>query len=105
MNTAQTAMVRILRAAREKIKEGWCQNGMAKDGDGNPADPTDSSAVSWCAYGAIAAVDNGANFGADFALRNAVGASVVRWNDNVLRTKDEVLSMFDKAIRIAKGEA
>lgn len=100
----------ILRAARAKIEQGWCQRCVARDSQGyriyvgnmmeasrNPA------AVSWCAQGAVFAAGGDINGPELPILGQAVGSCIGIWNDRPRRTKEEVLAAFDRAIELAEA--
>lgn len=96
-----TNAVRILKAARAKIEQGFCQNSVAMDSGGDPlCDGRDPRATSWCAVGAMQAVydycDDWAQ--ANRALYYSVPGGLMLSTYNNRSTKKEVLALFDKAI-------
>ena len=85
----------ILNAAADLIERtGWTQGHYAHDKDGHPCQPRSSSAVCFCALGALEAQRlNDEQMGsAHEELAWRVGASVSLWNDHPDRTKEEVIA-------------
>lgn len=111
MSTAGATMTvaDVLRAARKKIEQGWCQHVYAKDDKGLSVDLLSAdTACQWCASGAIHLVGDGNAIAKGHAfriLKQTVGSirSVPRWNDDPHRTQAEVLAAFDKAIELAES--
>ena len=100
----------VLRAARAKIEQGWCQGESARGSRGTYIDPAASEAQEWCPLGALDYVcyRNAYSYydGARTALAKAMrSASVSDWNDMLGRTKEEVLAAFDRAIAAAEAGA
>lgn len=103
-------IVEVLRAARAKITDPkhWTRHVNARDADGEPISPSDPSAVCWCSYGAIAAVDPEDDAGTnacDF-LHDAAREKTGHWGVSALNDDGEhsdVLSMFDRAIELAES--
>lgn len=82
----------VLKRAKERLEtRGWVQGNF-------------ETARGCCAVGAIIAEtlhNNDAFYAAENALDEALGMYAVlitEWNDDPSRTKEEVLSLFDKAI-------
>ena len=100
--------VRALKAARAKVEAGWTQRAAARDASGQSVGWTEAKACSYCAMGALWAATEGSAHSAELWLirvlqsRNA-GHSVISFNDDRNRTKDDVLKLFDDAIELAKG--
>lgn len=89
----------ILIEARALIDQyGWIQRKMVLFENG--------VTVGYCIVGAIDAVS--AHFPAivvaQSLLRPWVGNSIIEWNDQSGRTKEEVLALFDQAIEAAHNE-
>src|SRR5436190_338358 len=94
----------LLAKAKRVIQEkGWCQHEYHKEGDG------------YCIFGAVGIAkgigDDGATPDDLRYITKAIGVvanpffwthPVVNWNDAPGRTKRQVLSVFDKAIKLAK---
>ena len=98
-----------LQKARDLIAPpgAWIQNDFAKDSDGFPEDPCNNAAVCFCAQGAIARAtyDNFNDaLNANGFLRRVLDRSVVEWDDNPLRTQDELIKAFDSGIAWARAE-
>lgn len=107
----------VLVAARWIIENvGWCQWHFAKSGDKEvwmgrrttiekAAQEAGVSKVDcFCALGAINAVeaDYDLKRSAAVVIDNHTGGSVSTWNDTDGRTKEEVLDLFDRAIKGTK---
>lgn len=101
--------VDVLRKARGYIERGWTQGATARDGAGYSVMPCDADAVSWCASGAlsIASGDGGTDYSAAAALSYACddkhGMTVTQFNDHRAKNKDDVLALFDIAIKREGG--
>jgi hypothetical protein len=82
-----------LKAARQSILDyGWVQHDMG------------NSARGYCALGAVCSVGGDSVKLVDY-LRKAIGlnmGSVMNWNDSPVRTKEEVVAAFTKAMRLAR---
>lgn len=81
-----------LRAARDLIEKGWCQNAFRRN---------DKGQYSYCALGACEEV-----FVNDTWLRKSLGRGpgqgIMTWNDAPGRSQAEVLELFDRAIALAE---
>ena len=122
----RTTTRKILEAAREDIRRGWCRHATARDANGmRIADPTSPDAESWCAVGAIeremsihgehrTRIEPGFHYGhpaleallcalpdirADYLLTPY--ADLVGFNDDPNVSKEDVLATFDRAIESA----
>jgi hypothetical protein len=97
-----------LREARTLIERGWTQGVSARDCNGNPIDPAEPHAASFCTVGAISRAfdfDYDESCPAhDLMARVVDGAWVDKWNDAPGRTQAEVLAAFDKAIQLAEAQ-
>lgn len=100
--------VELLKAARAKIEQGWCQGTMAKEQRGRMRGPKESYSCSWCVLGALAAASTLEELNpyrtARTLMEAVVAPSLSAWNDAPGRTQAEVLAAFDKAIELAEGE-
>jgi hypothetical protein len=99
--------VRVLRAARERLKKGWCKGTLYRNADLIAKEPE-----KFCAIGALRQVLTGAadNYNRDSEIRSLlgfeVGQSIAVWNDAPERTHASVLQRFAKrAAQIERGEA
>jgi hypothetical protein len=100
--------LQVLKTARKLIakKEGWTKGTCARNRSGVPVDWDESSAVSFCAYGAIyraaipldSAGDRVHLKAEDFLKKVIQRPTIQFWNDEWERTKKEVLAAFDQAI-------
>jgi hypothetical protein len=102
------AVVQNLEAAKAKIEkpENWTQNVFAKDAGGTRVYGTSESAVCYCALGALQAAtkrDIAADAPGYLYLTKSAMGSVADYNDS--HTHEEVVAMFDRAIRLAKEAA
>jgi len=103
----------ILKEAKLLIAQGWCQETMARDTNGNAVPSTSNSACEFCIAGAIHAAAykhvNGQNFyesarPARMAMRRAIGTvDLPMWNDWESRTQSDVLHAITKAIALLDG--
>ncbi len=100
--------VRTLKAARAKVEAGWTQRAAARDAAGQAVGWSEPKACSYCSMGALWLVSDGSADRAELWLiwvlqRRNAGHSVISFNDDRNRTKDDVLKLFDDAIELAKG--
>jgi len=91
--------------AREKIEKGWCQRVTARNATGRAVPYNAPEAVCFCILGAVLAVTEYPTYSIETlfkALRaRSVGSiSLNAYNDS--RTKRDVLSLFDDAIKLAE---
>jgi hypothetical protein len=99
----------VLKKAKEKIEQGWCQHVIAKDREGTKVPADSPEAIQWCSVGAIASIyakqDVFITFTPEYNLILKVlkTESLAEWNDRPKRTIEEVLAAFDKAIELADG--
>jgi hypothetical protein len=105
--------IEVLKEARNLIADGWCKYSGAKDCNLDNVPVESSRATSYCTFGAI---DRGCAklYGEDattemadifsyFSKVNGI-VNVIKWNDDMNRTKEEVLLAFDNAIHCAEWE-
>lgn len=100
----------ILKGARAKIEQGWCQGYYARDAVGRDVSYNSPSACSYCLSGALWASATAAGLDVHAVdrcfdlLRHGVSElNPMIWQDKPERTKEEVLARFDQAI--VKAEA
>jgi hypothetical protein len=86
------------------IQLGWCQGASAMTIKGEPCSPDDPDARAWCLSGAmhIASMDVRTRYWARRLLTEITGLSVENWNDEPLRTIEEVLVALGQASIAAK---
>jgi len=99
----------IIERARALIENEnyWCSGALARDNSGRQVDPTDATARSRCAYGALVAAAfelvsdlSQAHDLADAAAREIRGSpSLINSNDNLGHAA--VLALFDKTLAAA----
>lgn len=93
-----------LRAVRARLERGWSQGVDARDADGLAVPLGNEDAHSWSVLGAfaLAATDGTPTNRIAPALRALADVtqtrSLVEWNDNPHRTRQQVLDAFDSAI-------
>lgn len=106
------SLAEVLRAARERVAEGWTQGAMARDERGEETEPTESEAVCYCALGALESIDRGSRSVGAFVLRLALprfvlgcapDSMVANFNDDPATTQADVLALFDRAIAAEGG--
>lgn len=94
----------ILLKARDAVMRGWTQRTLARDAIGDSVKSQDPRAVGFCAIGALwhATNDERLVIYAANVLRDALteprDITLVMWNDNPLRTQEEVVALYDKAL-------
>lgn len=100
MSTSQ-----ILTRAAARIRRAWCQGNSAKDQHGYYVPPKSTTAVSWCALGAIMC-EGGSYDHVDLVeaqLRSEGDArSAPSYNDAEGRTAEEVAALLERAALEAK---
>jgi hypothetical protein len=105
-----TAAAQLLGRAQDYVRQGWCQGADATDAFGEPVEPWSAEAARWSLLGAIvAALDHPGSSTSHEpalpALAEAMGAladliyepSLARWNDDPLRSQQEVLTVLERA--------
>ncbi|MBO0863479.1 MAG: hypothetical protein J2P16_00195 [Mycobacterium sp.] len=107
-----TSLADVLIEARDLIADpdNWCRFHAARNADGHPiADPTDPTAVRWCAAGALSRAVAATNvaFADAFDLLKlcCVGTGIgppSPQSTNDICGHTAVLDMYDRAIRLAK---
>ena len=110
-------LLETLKEGRKRVKAGWTQGTCARNAKGTPVLSYDFRAVEWCMSGAVMGRNMAAALhwlGYVIQLEMdpiKVGAlqrryPIADWNDAEDRTKEEVVAIFDEAIkRIEKGES
>lgn len=107
----------ILKRAKTRLKGRWCQGAAFKDQDGDIL-PKPRPGCRMCALGAVwAAAAAGRKMGPGLgpmlrfrailraALPNRVTTrSVSEYNDKPGRTEEQILRLFDRAIKIAERQ-
>jgi hypothetical protein len=106
---------RMLVAAHELVREGWCQGAAARDASGRPISPSSAFANAWSAPGALERAWSreqdrlGFRLGlkvfqrANLAVAAAAGDVPQAWNDVRGRTHEEVLAVLAAAIDDVDG--
>ena len=95
----------VLRQARRLIAEvGWTQClSVSKDMNGNVLGYCITGAIDHAAKQAGLGIKDDQGWEAENAVEAALGfldgATIMDWNDSVDRTEEQVLAVFDKAIR------
>lgn len=95
-----------LREGRKKIRKNWAQGSLAVDEDGEKVSPNSEQAVGWCALGAVGVKDesklNAAGRALEICLDPEIlemGESVPYFNDDVAGDAEDVVKLFNKAIK------
>lgn len=107
-------VVRVLKAARKRVKQGWTQGHYARDWGGKPAVTSSVDACQWCLAGALkrGCIDVGTEEGmgdksvllgrvayvCDRFMRTRFADGMIVWNDQTGRKKSEVLALLDDMI-------
>jgi hypothetical protein len=104
------AAAQLLGRAHGHVRQGWCQGADATDAFGEPVEPWSAEAVRWSLLGAIVVALDRAESSTSHelalpALAEAMGAladliyepSLARWNDDPLRSQQEVLTVLERA--------
>lgn len=101
----------LLTKARGFLAAGWVARTLARDAAGHDVDPTDATAVCWCAWGALYRATGAATFGAAWGAtkseRDFLEAVAHRaFKSTVHCISDEggqaaALALYDEAIRRA----
>ena len=100
-------LVDVLKIARDLLSRGWCQRHYVVTPDGRAYSSlrgTDWQTLQpegcrFCALGALyAAGDEVEAVRAAQLIRDAIGQTIVNWNDDVDRTQEEILQVFDAVI-------
>ncbi len=97
----------VLQAAREKIStpDRWAQGHFSRGKSGRPVILGSKAACSWCALGAVLTTDSpqSSKQEAEFAMTKACvrlhSCSVPTFNDGVCTLHEDVLALFDEAIK------
>ena len=118
--------LRILEGAKALLDRGWNQNNFAQNAAGEPVQPEEGSACSWCLTGALARAAQNIGVSARVlpyraalkALQEAVPfrarggfkdfdavTDLTAFNDFFTRTADEVIALVDAAITRVETEA
>lgn len=102
-------VVETLKAARALIAapEHWVRNSWAMTADNRACQPTNPIAVKFCALGALRHVDGEHERNAEWFLEDAShtlrpGATVIFINDHPDFGHDQVLRIYDLAIKAAE---
>jgi hypothetical protein len=97
----------LIKAAEllDSAPTAWTQKHIARDEGGWPEPANHPNACSWCALGAIAKAQNlpdapqGDNPAAKL-LASHLGVNIVDWNDNPLRTREDVIQGLREAAKL-----
>jgi hypothetical protein len=100
-----TATIRVLEAAKERLKGHWTQGTFARNALGLSTYAWHPSAVCFCAMGAIqASVERYADKEGCYRALRAVVGFIAKWNDAPERTEEEILAAFSQAIALLAKE-
>jgi hypothetical protein len=109
-------VVELLKLAQAALSWGWCQDNIAEDEDGEPVLPWDESAAYFCALGSLQRayaqkygvvnksqedilVFRAAVKRLDLLCVRKWGEDLIGYNDEEGRAKQEVVDVFELAIR------
>lgn len=96
-------LVKKLRAARRLIERGWTRGALARDASGREVPAMSRAAVRFCVDGACIRASGGcydlcqARDALEGALPDGV-LSAVHFNDDIAKSKRDVIALFDRAI-------
>ena len=99
-------VVKTLKKAKKLLKSGWTKLASARNKYGNPVSIDCKNAVRFCASGAVLrstqdeATQNRIYGLFDILLRE----SIVAYNDRYHVSKNDILDVFDKAIKNASSK-
>lgn len=98
--------VRRLERARALLAKpnGWTRGWYAKTQKNNEANPRSRAAVSFCVLGACDRVGASTQILSEIVIPKRAN-TLPDWNDHPDRTQEQVLALFDKAIKIARKRA
>jgi len=99
----------VLTRARDVLAEGphrWTRGDCARDKSGDLAAPWDSSAESWCLFGALSKVARTEEIGGEATeiLDAICGGNITHFNDDPSTTYEAIISALDRAIEIASRD-
>lgn len=100
--------IKVLTSARGLIEKGWTQEAEARDNTGRPVPPAHATAVEFCIVGACCREFAGPLVAYELAQLQATLTrrwsvfTLTSFNDYPVRTKDEVLALFDETIEHLK---
>lgn len=89
-----------LGPAGKLIAKGWTQGEMARDANGDAIEPNSKNAVCFCSAGALHAAYqkyDDYNKAYDKLLKIIGKESILTWNDDPSRTKEQVVEAMMKA--------
>jgi hypothetical protein len=102
----------ILTCGRDLIRQGWCQDDDAQDGNGDQVEPWSMEARSWSVLGALVATE-GVGRGAIGRIPvDELGRAIVvlgevanthsleAWNDDARCTQTAAIAAFDGALAL-----
>lgn len=93
------AAIDVLKDARKRVEQGWCQ-GKYQDGDEFCA----SGAIRYAAFVKEVSFEVRAMAMSEFRAQirqttNGLYSNIPEWNDVPVRTKEQVLGMFDECVQ------
>jgi hypothetical protein len=95
-----------LKSARIKLEQGWTQVHFALDIDGYSVLSSSPAATHFCLLGAVSLFPNFGEAIQEMMLTLGLGndMTLAVWNDDPLRTKEEVLACLDQTIERLEKE-
>lgn len=99
--------VEVLQKARALLEKGWCQGVAARTDKGTSVSPRNRHATSFCVYGSLCCAGYEENMDLHAAIDDIMFGrlevySFGAWNDAPGRTQEEVLTLMDRAIDLAR---
>lgn len=99
----------LLKDAKQVISkpENWTQGVYARDSDDKEIRPERTDACKFCMYGALRRNGGGFFSATEFlllAVKEQCATDIVSYNDDPDRKHEEVMEVFDKAIKLAEED-
>lgn len=106
---SENKALHILVCAREILSDPdhWTKGTLARTKTNKMTTTSNPAACRYCSMGAIVKCSGNIyeENDATIILEEAIGGNIIAFNDNVRTTHDDLMKMWDKAIRIAKEKA
>ena len=108
-----TTVLGVLERAKKRVTQGWIQFFLAKTKNNLPVVGCHPDAIKWCALGALeGSTKDGdlwdwgseASAAQSFIEDHVLHRNLVTWNNDPKRTQEEVVDLFDRAIKMWKLE-
>jgi hypothetical protein len=96
--------VEVLKAARERILQGWCPDAGSDDHGGVCALIAITRSADWTHNDFLCGMAD-ETMGYMRRSISRTDGDIIAWNDTKGRTKEEVVAAFDRAIELARADA